>query len=120
MNGFAVRIIHTLTDMAQAMMIDSQAPIQFLGEAGNTPVYLDQSSQNEDLKRYDHNSYQAPYERPYQMIHGFGKLTHNADGNEISYEASLQNLPRFACYASSLIPKVQHCQGLLAQGQNPA
>jgi len=39
------------------------------------------------------------------MLHGFGKPTHDADGNKISYQASLHNLRRFWCYASILIPE---------------
>jgi len=105
-------MISTITEKARAMMIDSQAPIQFWGEAVNTAVYLHQRSPNEGLKRKnDHDGYQAPYETPYEMLHGFGKPTHDADGNEISYEASLHNLRRFGCYASRLIPEVQRRQG---------
>jgi len=107
-NGVAERMIHTITEKAQAMMIDSQAPIQLWGEAVNTAVYLHQRSPNEGLKRKDdHDGYKALYETPYEMLHGFGKPTHNADGNEISYQASLRNLRRFGCYASRLIPEVQ-------------
>jgi len=41
------------------------------------------------------------------MLHGFGKPTDDAGSNEISYQASLHNLRRFGCYASTLIPEVQ-------------
>jgi len=78
--GVAEHMICTITAKARAMMIDSQAPIQFWGEAINTTVYLHQRSQNEGLKRYDRNGYQAPYETTYEMLHGFGKPTHDADG----------------------------------------
>jgi hypothetical protein len=88
-NRVAKRMIPTITKKAQAMMIDSQAPVQFWGEAINTAVYLHQRSPNEGLKRNDRDGYQAPYETPYEMLHGFGKLTHDDDGNEISYQASL-------------------------------
>jgi hypothetical protein len=98
-------MICTITEKARAMMIDSQAPIQFWGEAVNTAVCLHQRSPNEGLKRNDHYGYQVPYEMPYEMLHGFGKPTHDADGNEISYQASVHNLRRFGCYASRLIPK---------------
>jgi hypothetical protein len=89
------------------MMTDSQAPIQFWGEAVNTAVYLHQRSQNEGLKRDDHDGYQAPYEMPYEMLHGSGNSTHNADGKEISYQASVHNLLQLACYGSRLIREVQ-------------
>jgi len=85
-------MICTITENARAMMIDSQAPIQFWGEAVNTAVYLHQRSPNEGLKRNDCDGYQAPSETPYEMLHGFGKLMHDADSNEISYQASLHNL----------------------------
>jgi len=84
-------MIHPITEMALAMMIDSQTPIQFWGEAVNTAVYLHQRSPNEGFRRNDRNGYQAPYENPYEMLHRFGKLMHDADGNEISYKASLHN-----------------------------
>jgi len=53
------RKIRTITETALAMMIDSQGPIQFRGEAVNTAVYLHQRSPNEGLKRHDRDSYQA-------------------------------------------------------------
>ena len=53
-------MIRPITEMARAMMIDSQAPIQFWGEAVNTAVNLHQRSLNEDLKRNDHDGYKAP------------------------------------------------------------
>jgi len=107
-NGVAQRMIRTITEMARAMMIDSHVPVQFWGEAVNTAVYLHQRSLNEGLKRKnDRDGYQAPYETLYKMLLGFGKPTHNADGNKISYQASLHNLCRLGCYASRLIPEVQ-------------
>jgi len=113
-------MIRTITEKARAMMIDSQAPIQFWGEAVNTAVYLHQRSPNEGLKRRnDRDGYQAPYETPYEMLHGFGKPTHDADGNEISYKASLHNLRRFGCYASRLIPEVQRRQGKFGPRSKP-
>jgi hypothetical protein len=112
-------MIRTITEKARAMMIDSQAPIQFCGEAVNTAVYLHQRSPNEGFKRNDRDGYQAPYETPYEMLHGFGKPTHDADGNEISYKASLHNLRRFGCYASRLIPEVQPLQGKFGPRSKP-
>jgi len=77
------------------MMIDSQAPIQFKGEAVNAAVCLLQKSPNEDLNISVPNGYQAPYKMPYMMLHAFGKLTQNAAGNKILYQAFLHNLHRF-------------------------
>jgi len=102
-------MIRTITNKARAMMIASQAPIQLWGEAVNTAVYLHQRSPNEGLKRKnDRDDYQAPYKTPYEMLHGFGKPTHDADSKNISYQAPLHNLHRFGCYASRLIPEAQH------------
>jgi hypothetical protein len=96
-NGVDDRMVCTITEKARAMMIDSQAPIHFWGEAVNSAVYLHQRSPNEGLKRNDCNGSQAPYEMQYEMLHGFSKPTHDADGNEISYKTSLHNLRRFGC-----------------------
>jgi len=75
------------------MMIDSQVPVEFWGEAVNTAVYLHQRSPNEGLERKNyHDSYQAPYEKPYEMLHGFGKPTHDAERKKISNQATLHNL----------------------------
>jgi hypothetical protein len=56
---------------------------------------------------------------PYEMLYGFGTLTYNADGNEISYQDSLHNLCRFGCYASRPIPEVQRRQGKFSPRYNP-
>jgi len=71
-NRVAQRLTRTITENAWAMMIDSQAPVQFLGEAVNTAVYLHHRSPNEGLKRNDPDAYQAPHNIPYEMLHGFG------------------------------------------------
>jgi hypothetical protein len=107
-NGVAERMIQTITEKARSMMIDSQAPLGFWGEAVNTAVYLHQRTPNEGLtKRDDRDGYQAPYPTPYEMLQAFGKPSHNNDGNEISYKAPLHHLRRFGCYASRLIPEPQ-------------
>ena len=84
-NGVAECIIFTITEKARAMIIDSQAPVQFWGQAVNTAVYLHQRSPNQGLtKKNDCDGYQAPYESPYKILHAFGKRMHDADGNEIT------------------------------------
>jgi hypothetical protein len=88
-------MICTITEKPQAMMIDSQAPIQYWGEAVNTTVNLHQRSQNESLKTNDGDGYQVPYKMPYKMLHGFGKSTDNAHSNKILYQASVRNLHHF-------------------------
>jgi len=113
-------MIRPITEKARALIIDSQAPVQFSGETVNTAVYLHQRLPNEGLKRKnDRDGYQAPYETPYEMLHGFGKPTHDADGNEILYQASLHNLRRFGCYASRLIPEGQRRQGKFSPRSKP-
>jgi hypothetical protein len=84
-------MIRTITEKARAMMIDSQASIQFWGEAVNTAVYLHQRSLNEGLQRNDRYGYQAPYETPYERLDRLGNPTYDAEGNEISYQASLHD-----------------------------
>jgi len=37
-NGVAERIIHTITERARVMILDSQVPLQFWGEAVNRAV----------------------------------------------------------------------------------
>jgi len=88
-------MIRTITEKARTMMIDCQAPIQFWGEAVNTAVYLHQRSPNEGLTRRDGNGFQAPYNMPYDMLHGFGQPTHDDKGNNISYQAPLHILRGF-------------------------
>jgi len=85
-------MIDTITETAQAIMIDSQAPIQFWEEVVNTAFYFHQRSPNEGLKRNDPDCYQAQYETPFKLLDGFGKLMNNADGHEISYQTSLHNV----------------------------
>ena len=111
MNGIAERMIQTITETARSMMIESQAPLAFSGEAVNTAAYIHQRTPNEGLtKRDDHDGYQAPSPTPYEMLQSFGKPSHDNDGNEISYQAPLHHLRRFGCYASRLIPEPQ-CHG---------
>jgi hypothetical protein len=101
-------MIRTITEKARAMMIDSQAPVQFWGEAVNTAVYLHQRSPNEGLtKRDDGDGYNAPYVSPHEMLHAFGNPTHDEAGNKISYKARLHRLRRFGCCVSKHIPEVQ-------------
>jgi len=119
-NGVAERMICTITEKARVMMINSQAPIQVWGEVVNTAVYLHHRSPNEGLKRKnDNDGYQAPYKTPYELLHGFAKPTHDADGNKISYQASVHNLHRFGCYASRLIPEDQHRHGKFSPRSKP-
>jgi len=119
-HGGAKGMIRTITEKARAMMIASQAPVRFWGEAVNTAVYLHQRSPMEVMKTQNNSdAYQAPCKMQYEMLHQFGTPTHIADGNEISYRASLHNFPRFECYASRLIPDVQCHQGKFGPRSKP-
>jgi hypothetical protein len=91
-NDVAEQIITKITAKARAIMIDSHAHIQISRDAVNTVVYLNQRSPNEGFNRNDRNGYEALYQMPYDMLHGFGKPTHDADGNKTSDQASLHNL----------------------------
>jgi len=60
-NGVTERMIRTITEKARAMILDSQAPLEFWGEAVNMAVYLHQAIPNEGLtRRDDHDCFKAP------------------------------------------------------------
>jgi len=52
-NGVVGRMICTITERARAMILDSQAPLEFWGEAVNTAAYLHQRMPNMGLTRKD-------------------------------------------------------------------
>jgi len=107
-NRVAERMIQTITQKVRSMMIDSQVPLVFWGEAVNTAVYLHQRTPNEGLtKRVNCDGYQVPYPTPDEMLHAFAKPSHNNDCIEISYKAPLHRLRQFGCYASRRIPELQ-------------
>jgi len=105
-HGVAETMICTITEKARAMILDSQAPLKFWGEAINTAVYLHQRLPNEELtKRDDRDGYKASYETPYEMLHSYGKPEYNKPPDDptrmkISYRAPLHHLRRFGCYVS--------------------
>jgi hypothetical protein len=114
-------MIRTITEKARAMMIDSQVPIQFWGEAVNTAVYLHQRSPNEGLKRKnDNDGYQAPYETPYEMLHGFGNQRTMLTATKYRIK------PLSTTYVDSdatpvhSFPKFNASRASSAQGQSPA
>ena len=81
-------MIATITEKARAMLIDSQAPVHFWGEAVFTAVYLHRCSSNNGLtKRDDWNGHKAPYETPYEMLQVYRKPAIGKDGNAVSYKA---------------------------------
>ena len=118
-NCIAQHMIQIITEKARSMMIDSQAPLVFWGEAVNTTVYLHQQTPKEGLtKRDDRNSYQASYQTPYEMLHTFGKPSHDNNSNKISYKVPLHHLWRFSCSASRFIPDLQ-CHGKFSLTSKP-
>ena len=46
-------MIRTITEKARAMILDSQVPLEFWGEATNIAVYLHQRLPNEGLTKRD-------------------------------------------------------------------
>jgi hypothetical protein len=62
-------MIQKITVKAWAMIMDSQAPVQFWGEAVNTALYLHQRSLNDSLNRCYRDGYQALFETPYKLLH---------------------------------------------------
>ena len=73
-NGVAERMVATITEKAGAMLIDSQAPVHFWGEAVLTAVYLHRHTPNSGLTNCDNrDGYKAPYETPYEMLQAHEK-----------------------------------------------
>jgi len=104
-------MICTITETARAVILDSQAPLEFWGEAIHTAVHLHQRLPNEELtKRDDHDSYKASDETPYEMLHSYAKPEYVKlpdDLTRISYGAPLHHLRRSGCYVSRLVPMKQ-------------
>ena len=101
-------MVATITEKARAMLIDSQAPVHFLGEAVLTAVYLHRRTPNSGLtNRDDRDGYKAPYETPYEMLQSNGKPAVYKEGNTISYQAPIHHLRRFGCFVGGLIPEAQ-------------
>jgi hypothetical protein len=124
-NGVAERMVRTITEKARAMILDSQAPHEFWGEAVNTAVYLHQRMPNEGLtKRDDRDGYKAPYETPYEMLNSYGKpeydkLADDPSRKSINYKAPLDHLRRFGCHVSRLIPERQRIDKKLGPRSKP-
>jgi len=107
-NGVAERIIHTISEKARSMMIDSQALHVLWVKAVNQAVYLRQRTPNVGLTTSDdHNHYEALYPTPYQMLHAYGKPSCNNDGNKISYQPPHHHLGGFTYSVCRLCSKLQ-------------
>jgi len=112
-HGVTERMTCTIIEKARAMILDSQAPLEFWWEAITTAVYLHQRLPNKRLtKRDNHDGYKAPYEVPYVMLHLYGRPEYNKPPDDptqikISYRAPLHYLHQSRCYVSRLIPEKQ-------------
>jgi hypothetical protein len=108
------------------MVLDSQAPHKFWGEAMNTAVYLHQRMPKECLTmRDDREGYKAPYESPYKMLNSYGmpeydKLADDTTCKPINYTAPLDHLRRFGCNVVRLIPERQRIDRSSAHNLNTA
>jgi len=96
-NGVSERMIETITEKARALMIESQAPIQFWGKAVNTASYLRQRTPSAALNG----------KTPYEVRNRYGKPEKDENGKPIDFKASLHHLRRFGCYVYKRIPKEQ-------------
>jgi len=79
------------------MILESQAPLEFWGEAVKTAVYLHQRMPKKGLtRRDDRDVFKAPYDMPYEMLHSYGKpgldTHHDKPTHErIDYKAPLHH-----------------------------
>jgi hypothetical protein len=72
-------MICTITESAKAMILDSQARLEFWGKAVNMAAYLHQHMPNEGLIRHDDlDGYKAPYDTPYEVLHSYGRPEFNS------------------------------------------
>lgn len=100
--------ILTITEKVRSMMINSQPPLVFWGEVFNTAVYLHQQTPTDGLRKSDgHDSYQASYSTPYQILQAFGKPFQHNDVNEITYKSPLHYVWWFSCNTIRFIPEPQ-------------
>jgi hypothetical protein len=77
-------MIHLITEKQRAMILDSQAPLEFWGKAINTTVYLHQRLPNKGLtKRNNCDGYKDPYGTPYKMQHSYRKPEYDKPHNNL-------------------------------------
>ena len=116
-------MVGTLTEKARAMMLDSQAPMQFWAEAVRTASYLHARTPSRAL---DGKS-------PYEMLHRHRRLHRLRESNsdaevEVQVEADvkddvdkpkLHHLRRFGCIAYRRIPKEQRIDAKMGARSKP-
>jgi transposase InsO family protein len=113
-NGVSERLIGVITEKARAMMIDSQAPLEFWGEAVMTATYLHRRTPSRALGG----------KTPWELLHSDIKKKNSrgdGDGNA-ELESTLQlgpppihHLRRFGCLAYKRIPEDQRTDKKLGE-----
>jgi hypothetical protein len=99
-NGISERTIGAITEKARAMMIDSQAPHGFWGEAVMTAAYLHRRTPHKFLRG----------KSPHEVLNGY-----NADPGAAPPPAPIHHLRRFGCRAYRLIPEEQRSDKKLGE-----
>jgi hypothetical protein len=94
-NGVSERLIGVITEKARAMMIDSQAPLEFWGEAVMTAAYLHRRTPSRALGS----------KTPWEMLHSHIKRK-NGDAEPVG-PPPIHHLRRFGCLAHKRIPEEQ-------------
>jgi transposase InsO family protein len=122
-NGIAERMIGVLTQKARAMMLDSQAPMQFWAEAINTACYLHRRTPNQSLdgktpyevlkchRRLYRNGYNSNSQRVSTALSNSQRVSMEPEREVNSTSAQdkpiLDHLRRFGCVVWKHIPKSQ-------------
>jgi transposase InsO family protein len=94
-NGVSERMIGVVTEKARAMMIDSQAPLEFWGEAVMSAAYLHRRTPSRALGG----------KTPWEMLHSHLKKK-NGDAEPVG-PPPIHHLRRFGCLAHKRIPEEQ-------------
>jgi transposase InsO family protein len=97
-NGISERTIGAITEKARAMMIDSQAPHGFWGEAVMTAAYLHRRTPHKFLRG----------KSPHEVLNGY-------NANPAPPPAPIHHLRRFGCRAYRLIPEEQRSDKKLGE-----
>jgi hypothetical protein len=107
-NGVSERMIGVVTEKARAMMIDSQAPLEFWGEAVMSAAYLHRRTPSRALRG----------KTPWEMLHSHIKKkngdTENGDAEPVG-PPPIHHLRRFGCLAHKRIPEDQRTDKKLGE-----
>jgi hypothetical protein len=97
-NGVSERTIGAITEKARAMIVDSQVPHQFWGEAVMTATYLHRRTPHRFLNG----------KSPHEVLNGYNV-------NPAPPPAPIHHLRRFGCRAYRLIPEEQRSDKKLGE-----